>query len=145
MVRKTSAEAYKVIVENGILSERFKDVWEVHFRHGNIGKREMFEIYKKEHPGTKVQVDSFGPRYAPMVAHGVLRETGEKICPYTGQTVMTWDVTTHVPSTGIKSGKSKNARLREWLLVNAEHYAGKQMDIGTSIRKVLKKMDELGM
>jgi len=91
-----SYAAYRSVVRSGLIATRAAEVYDYHYRHGPMGKRRMFEMYRSNNPAATVQVDSFGPRYAQLVRAGLLREAGEEFCRYTQQTVTIWDVTTKV-------------------------------------------------
>jgi len=91
----------------------------------------MYESYRQSHPGTIVQVDSFGPRYAQLVRGGLMTEVGEGTCPFTHQTVTHWDVTPEIPRVRLAtkaSGPTKKDLL-SWIAVLQRELALKDSEI----------------
>ena len=46
---RRSAEAYSVIMKSGLVQARCREVYDIHFRKGPMGKREMYEFYLNDH------------------------------------------------------------------------------------------------
>ena len=104
-----------------------------------MGKREMYELYRGAHPGTIVQVDSFGPRYAQLVRGGLMIEVGEGVCEFTKQMVTHWDVTPMVPRTRL-STKPNGPTRRELLGMIAKL----QLDIVLKDATITRLKEKLG-
>jgi hypothetical protein len=101
-------EAYRAVTKSGLIARRAAQVYAIHFERGALTKREMFRAYQEDHPRSKVQVDSFGPRYSQLVGAGLLIEVGERQCKVSLRISTIWDVTGKVPTQALGSRRQKS-------------------------------------
>lgn len=94
MIRDTSIQTYREITENGLLSKRRFDVYDVLFHHGPLTQTEVHAIVAKN---TKISIRSITPRFSELERMGVIREVDRKICSVTGRQCIRWDVTSKLP------------------------------------------------
>jgi len=86
-VRQTSAEAFRVITETGLLSKRRLQVYEHLYHNGPLTAKQLslalhFSAWK---------------RVSELRRMGCVRELGVVVCEYTGHKVLQWDVTDVIP------------------------------------------------
>lgn len=92
MTRSTSIKAYRTIKENGMLSQKRLEAYEVLFKHGPATAMELRKYYP---PGI---VDSqIRARLNELRACGVAYEVRERPCSITGMSVIEWDVNEKLP------------------------------------------------
>lgn len=95
MIRNTSVEAYNKIKDEGLLSRRRLQVYDVLYKHGPLtatGITNLIPGFKSSSVGFNVHA-----RLCEMREMGCVEELGTKICSITGMTVILWDVTKEVP------------------------------------------------
>jgi hypothetical protein len=95
MTRQTSIEVYREIKENGLLSKRRQEVFEVLFKHGPMTSGEAFyimNVYKPDGALTQSRA-----RFTELRNLGVIKENGTKKCNVTGKCAIVWEVTNNVP------------------------------------------------
>ena len=95
MVRDTSIEAYNKIKENGLLSKRRWQVYDVVYNHGPMTSGEAFKILNNG-SATKSLTQSRA-RFTELREMGVFVELGERTCSVTGHAAILWDVTSKLP------------------------------------------------
>ncbi len=95
MIRQTSIEAYNTIKDNGLLSERRWQVYNVLFHHGPLTATQI----ASKIPGIKSASvgNNSHARLGELRQMGCVVETGYVECPLSGMTVIRWDVTDKVP------------------------------------------------
>jgi len=91
MVRQTSIDAYNAIKNNGLLSHRRWQVYDILFRLGPLTGREVFN--KIENGFTT----HTAARLTELRNLGCISEIGRRICSVTGMEVILWDVTDRLP------------------------------------------------
>jgi hypothetical protein len=120
-MRQTSIDAYNAIKENGLLSDRRFEVYDVLYQHGPLTQLQLASIYFP-----KTQPRNVQPRVSELVALGVVCWVGNTLDTSTHQTNMLWDVTDKLPLVPMKSEtrahkilrlESENAELRR---INAD-------------------------
>ncbi len=109
MVRQTSIQTYHKIMDDGLLSLRRGEVYEVLFRIGPATASEVFNEYLKTY-GKRISTNGSGSRLSELRDCGVVQELGTKACSITGHNVILWDVTDQLP---VKPKKSKT-EFRYW-------------------------------
>jgi hypothetical protein len=97
MARKTSAEAYRTIEENGLLSKRRFEVYDCLYYHGPMTASETFRRISGGRPNYNFDSNTRA-RFTELRDQGVIAEIGEKKCAVTGMTVILWDVTSELPT-----------------------------------------------
>lgn len=108
MTRQTSISAYNAIKENGLLSKRRWEVYDILFRFGPLTANEAFKKIATE---TGKSSSSFlsvsNARFTELRRNGLLVEAGERSCSITGVRVIEWDVTDKLPVKFEKPKKTK--------------------------------------
>ena len=107
MVRQTSLHAYNQIRDNGLLSKRRWEVYDVLFHNGPLTHLELAERYV---PGT--QPRNVQPRVSELENLKVVVCVGHKVDDRTKMVNMLWDVTDCIPAIPEKK-KSKNQIITE--------------------------------
>lgn len=103
MVRDTSIEAYRTIKENGLLSKRRWQVYDVLFHHGPLTVGELWAWHLKDQG---IQLNSISPRTSELLNFGVITEIRERKCRSTGNLSIEWDVTSRLPANFEKPKKT---------------------------------------
>lgn len=105
-VRETSAEAYRTIKENGLLSERRLQVYDYLYQHGPCTANELVNrAGKRSTLGNQNVVTRLGE----LRAMGVVKELGTRQCEVTGMRVIVWDVTRELPKK-LEKGLSRSRK-----------------------------------
>jgi hypothetical protein len=97
MVRETSANAFREIKEEGLLSKRRFEVYECLFEHGPLTAKELYRKMKEIKKNTNLH-DTFQQRLSELSRVGLVQELGTRRCRVTGRTVILWDVTKNLPA-----------------------------------------------
>lgn len=96
MTRQTSIEAYNTIKENGLLSLRRWQFYDVLFRFGPLTQNECARkvelVYK-----TKLSESGIGSRLSELRTMGVVQEVGKRRDSITGMKNILWDCTKKLP------------------------------------------------
>lgn len=107
MIRHTSKEAYRTIKENGLLSEKRLQIYEILYNHGPLTYNEIFKILQGH---SNIASANIGARLNEMKKMGCIIECGIKSCSVTGMNVILWDVTDKLPRKKIEEKlPTKNA------------------------------------
>lgn len=96
MVRETSIEAFKIILENGLLSEKRQRVYEILYEHGPLIGAQVAELYKRKYGRTSAS-ETIRNRITELRDLGVVKECGKSFDSNTGMKVILWDVTAGLP------------------------------------------------
>jgi hypothetical protein len=94
-MRRTSLEAYQEIVENGLLSKRRLQVYQILFKYGPLTGGQILQIAK-----SKIPIGNSGTittRLSELRRQGAIKEVGEINCPISGYKSILWDVTNDIP------------------------------------------------
>lgn len=97
MVRETSQEAYFKIKDDGLLSERRWQVYDVLFRFGPLTGNEALRHLKREHGVGGGNAPSIVSRLGELRNSGCAYEVRTRSCSVTGMNVIEWDVTKNLP------------------------------------------------
>ncbi len=110
MKRETSAEAYRIIEKNGLLSRRRKQVYDYLYVNGPCTAKQITSSLQKgdENSG------GYTTRLSELRRMGALKEVGTTECPSTGHNVILWDVTGAIP-VPFKKDKTKLEKSRSLL------------------------------
>lgn len=96
VVRKTSLETYKTIVNSGLLSDRRLQVYDILFKCGPMTgsqvSAKMRELY-----GQSGYSENVRNRITELVRSGCVEELCETTCPITRRKVLLFDVTDKLP------------------------------------------------
>lgn len=90
-MRETSLEAYNRIKDEGLLSERRFEVYEITYLHGPGTAGELSQHTHKQNR------NNFATRLTELRKQGVVRECGERDCLVTGYNAIVWEVTDEMP------------------------------------------------
>ncbi len=105
MVRETSRATYHQIKDEGLLSKRRFEVYQVLFK--NNGPMTYSEIVMKFRQRKEFATSStYQARLSELRDLGVVYEVKEDKCPLTGRHVIFWDVTAKLPKGKVKRAKS---------------------------------------
>lgn len=92
--RTTSIEAYKQILNEGLLSKRRLKIYEILYYFGPLTASEVADRLK----GTEtISLHGMGSRLSELRNCGVVQERGTKICSLTKRNCILWDVTDKTP------------------------------------------------
>jgi hypothetical protein len=111
MVRQTSMDAYKSIKDNGLLSERRWQVYDVVFKHGPMTSGEAFGHLNAGVPLRNLTQSR--ARFTELRECGVFAEVGERDCKVTGHNAIVWDVTDRLPLKR-RAKKTNGVRLSQY-------------------------------
>ncbi len=95
MTRHTSAQAYRRIEEEGLLSNRRWQVYDILYKHGPLTANEIIRYARRYHP--TANQTGFNARLSELKRIGVVVEVGEKPDAISGQKCFLWDVTEGLP------------------------------------------------
>jgi len=90
MTRQTSIEAYNKIKENGLLSKRRWEVYDILFRHGPMTAGEIFKVGNLEGMWKKSVKATVCSRLTELRMMGVAEELPHRICSESGMTTILW-------------------------------------------------------
>ena len=91
MVRQTSAQAYRNIKLNGLLTERRFEVYEFVYENGPCTAKDV--VMGLDTDAVTRGSGTFNGRLSELREQGVVEEVGTTICPHSGQEVLLWNVT----------------------------------------------------
>lgn len=111
-VRSTSIEAYNYIKENGLLSKRRLEIYEILFTKGPLTAGEIGRAMPNYRAAVSTADRNIHARLAELRDMLAIQELGTKICEVTGMEVILWDVTDRIP---VKL--EKEAKQRIWYAV----------------------------
>lgn len=113
MTRRTSAIAYNTIKENGILSKRRWQVYDVLFNNGPLTANQMINLFTQQYKHYHLtNTGSLATRLSEMRHMGAVYEVDEIDCPISSHKVILWDVTDAIPT---KLKRPKSIKFREIL------------------------------
>lgn len=93
MIRETSIEVYHQIKQEGLLSRRRWEVYEVIFNQGPMS----IGMVCTELARRGIDSRSISPRFAELRDMELIKEVRTDICKSTGREVIFWDVTSNLP------------------------------------------------
>lgn len=98
VVRSTSADAYRKIRDEGLLSERRWQVYDALFAHGPCTGMELLEAMRRDGARSSFVDSQVRARLNELREIGCAKELGTTVCRVTGQKVILWDVTEAMPT-----------------------------------------------
>ena len=107
MIRNTSIETYKQIQNEGLLSKRRFQVYNVLYNNGPLTGAQVAVRVKKLY-GSWGQSETIRNRITELRDAGVVTELNEVICPVSGRKVILWATNNNLPSKAIKKHLTKN-------------------------------------
>lgn len=122
-VRETSIEAYRVLVEGGLLSPMRRRIYAALYQHGPCTANELWAAM--DHPNRHSNQSNIHTRLGELRDMGVVAELEPRPCRATGSTVIVWDVTSSStpiscdrPPTALEKARAYRASMLElaaWL------------------------------
>lgn len=106
--RQTSIDAYRNLVEGGVLAEKNSVVYRHLFHNGATTQKKTERFFND-------RTYTLRPRFAQLEKMGLIECVGEEVCEETGKRNMLWDVTNRVhpieiqPALDSKKDRVKNA------------------------------------
>lgn len=97
-VRTTSAEVYRRIEAEGLLSERRWQVYSTLYEHGPLTASELWRKVERRFGLDYLINHNVNPRLAELRELGVVAEVGQRECSITGNRAIVWDVTANLPA-----------------------------------------------
>ena len=94
--RKTSISTYNEIKNNGHLSAKRFQVYDIFYEFGNLTGSEVSNIYKSRFPSSKTS-ETIRNRITELVKMKVCEELGTTEDPNSGRTVMLFGITDNMP------------------------------------------------
>ena len=105
-MKEESIQAYKTIMENGLLSERRFQFYEIIYRYGPLSITAALEIASKTIRSNNIGSQS--GRFSELEALGVIETVGSQKCPKSGHEVNLWAVTGALP----KKPKKRESKMK---------------------------------
>lgn len=96
MIRQTSIDTYKQIKDEGLLSRRRMQVYEVLFKHGPLTGGQVAAKVKALY-GQWGHSETIRNRITELRDLGTVSEIKTVACPITGRNSILWDVTKNLP------------------------------------------------
>lgn len=151
MARSTSIQAYNKIKQNGLLSKLRFEVYDYVYHNGPCTAKHIFkELSKIVVARGKPQPNSgvYTTRCSELRNLGVMFEVKKIQCPDSKHTVISWDVTSSLPTPIIKKVTRKKLesnikKLRLFCEDMESKHAGKKRDGGKCFGRVVKEMNRL--
>lgn len=89
MIRETSIEAYRNLVEGGTLAKMNKLVYEYLYHAGPTSQKKTERKFND-------RTYTLRPRFAQLEEMGLIKHCGHLVCEETGKKNMIWDVTDRI-------------------------------------------------
>ena len=135
-MRKTSLETYQKIKDNGLLSKRRMEVYDMLFHHGPLTANEIVRKAKLLHP--KTNPSSYNARLSELKRYGLAIEVGEKEDDVSGNNCFLWDLTDNLPvKPDTKTKKQKKDEV-ETLMIDLAQTLNERQKM--KLRVILKKV-----
>jgi len=106
-IRKTSIEAYKRIKDEGLLSQRRWQVYDLLYKHGPMTGSQLAIEFKTKYGSLAPNAGNMVTRLGELRDAGAAEELGTRICPITSHRAIIWDVTGKLPKKTTKPTKIK--------------------------------------
>lgn len=110
-MRKTSAETYRQIESEGLLSGLRMIVYKTLYHHGPLTQMELCRKVGSD----SIQDRSLMPRFAELEDMKCIAPFNERVCNVTGRKVLEWDVTEKLPT----KTKKERVKPREFYLLKS--------------------------
>lgn len=144
MIRNTSIDVYNKIKDNGLLSKRRLEVYDVVFNNGPLTSAEAFHIMVNTQVTPGAFIPQLRARFTELREMGCLSELGTKKCTVSGNESILWDVTCDLPRylPKVLSKKEKKKAIRAEI-----EKLGRRVDLSEShkesLRSIYKKVGDL--
>ena len=124
--RDISIDVYNQIKEEGLLSARRWEVYDILFRFGPMTANEIFERVNKH--GSESYRHNVNPRLDELRKRKVAQRVGEKTCSVSKRDITLWDVTSNLPEEPPKKDKDNNKNKSD------KEYPPWNFDMGTALQ-----------
>jgi len=105
--RKTSKEAYRNLIDSGVLAEKNSIVYKHLFLNGATTQKKTERFFND-------RTYTLRPRFAQLEKMGLIEAIGEEECSETGRKNTLWDVTSRVQPLELnKTSKTKKDRVKD--------------------------------
>ena len=108
MTRNTSIETYQTIVNNGLLSKRRLEVYQLLYNMGPMTANEVIRWYRNKYP--EANQTGFNARFSELEEIGVIAVIGSKKDEISGNKCMIWSTTNAIPKKLSKSSTKKEKK-----------------------------------
>lgn len=141
MVRDTSIEIYRKITDEGLLSKKRMQVYDIIYNHGPMTGSQVAAKYKLMHSSAK-HSESIRNRITELVKQKVVKEVDTKECPVTGNNVLWFDVTANLP---VKIPKKKTRSQQKAEIMTKIESLGHRLPEGYKgeLRHIYRKVRDL--
>lgn len=112
MIRQTSIDAYNTIKQNGSLSRRRWEIYDVIFNNGPLTAGEIGQNMSEYRSSTSTADRNIHARLAELRNMDIIYEVRERECSVTNKRVIEWDVTNSLPKK-LDRKKTKNQIIKE--------------------------------
>jgi len=106
----TSKIAYKTIIENGLLSKRRLEVYQILLKYGPLTAYEIVEKARTKYPSANQT--GFNARLSELREMGVVEKDGEKLNKISGHNNIIWKLNDKLPKK-LENKKSKDKIIKE--------------------------------
>jgi hypothetical protein len=121
MARQTSIDCYNQIKNEGLLTKRRLEVYELIYQHAPCTSSEAMQ----NSLNSKNIFSQARARFTELRELGVIYEKGEKKCSVTGRICIEWDLTDNLPVKNNESNNTKKDRVNNTLNVLRQLYKNK--------------------
>ena len=95
--RDTGSEAYRNILQSGLLGKRQQQIYDILYRFGPLSSNEIWAKLKEEQ-GVMLASHGAGSRLSELREMGCVSEVGDICDPITKMRVTQWDITGRMPT-----------------------------------------------
>lgn len=135
MTRQTSAEAYKYLVESGVLAKSNSRVYEYLYFNGPTTQ-------KKTERALNDKTYTMRPRFVQLERMGLIQIVGETVCEETGKKNLIWDVTSRVLP--LKEKRKTQKEIIKEIISDIEKYGKKLPSLyRPELREIYYKLKKL--
>lgn len=113
-VRETSIAVYHQIKNEGLLSAKRLQVYEILLEYGALTGSQVAQIYKSKYPSNN-HSETIRNRITELVEMKVLEEIGIVNCPFSGRNVIQFGLTNNLPKK-LTVKKTKKQKINEAIL-----------------------------
>ena len=140
-VRRTSIMVYNQILNNGLLSEKRMQVYQIIYDKGQLTGSQVAEIFKSKHPSSQ-HSESIRNRITELVKQGAVEIVGTAPCPITKNTVSLFETTDNLP-VKIEKKMTKNQKVDEINKLVIELGAKIPEEFKEDLRDIYRKINKI--
>lgn len=96
MNRRTSTQTYYDILNNGYLSAKRWQVYDIFYQHGDLTGAQVSKLYRLSFPSSKTS-ETIRNRITELVRMGVVEEIGTTTCEDSGREVILFGINDKLP------------------------------------------------